>query len=186
MYKEEEIRKLIYQNLERIYNAESQSLHKSAFIDMDKNKLENPNDLIGIMAKLDLIETEVDDDIYFLTEIGFEYIENNAGWYWGELPSYYEAETNTEDIDYRAYASDETTVNHTKGKKYVWLLLAVVIAIFYIFIYNGKPKKDDFNLSPKLIKELDRIHDSLRKTNPQDSTYVEVIGDSLIFHRIEK
>ena len=172
----ENIREFIAVNLELIYNAKNQSLHKSCFVDLDKNKLENPDELIGIMVQLDLIEIERDDDIYFLTEIGYKYAENHPGWYWGELPpEYYKVDDDIEeDVDYRGYDSDEIIGNSTKGKRYFWLFLIIIIGVYYFLIYDGKPKENTLNTPPGLGKELQRISDSLRNSDPQDTLRLEV------------
>ena len=180
MNKEEKIRALIKLNLELIYNAKNQSMHKSGFVDWEKNKLDNPNELIGIMIKLDLIETEHDDDIYFLTEIGYKHTESNSGWYWGELPPEYEVEAEYDDDQDEDFDPNPIPIidNRKKGKKYFWLILIVISVVYYFLIYDGKPKNDTLNIPPKLVKELQRVEDSLHNRDPQDTIRLEVM-DSL-------
>ena len=146
---------------------------------MEKNKLDNPDELIGIMVQLNLVEIERDDDIYFLTEIGYKHAENY--YYWGELPPEYKVvEDYTEvDVDFRGYDSDETIDNHTKGKKYFWLFLIIIIAVYYFLIYDGKPKENTLNIPPGLGKELQRIDDSLRNSDTQDTLRLEVTDTTI-------
>ena len=173
MNKEEKIREFINVNLELIHNAKNQSLHKSDFVDLEKNKLENPDELIGLMVQLDLIETESDDNFYFLTEIGYKHAENY--YYWGELPSEYKVEDEYDNND--DYQDEELIPiidNRTKGKRYLWLFLFVISVVYYFLIYNVKPNNNTLNIPPGLGKELLRISDSLRNSNPQDTLRLEV------------
>ncbi len=179
MNKEEKIREFISVNLEMIHNAKNQSLHKSDFVDLEKNKLENPDELIGLMVQLDLIETESDDDFYFLTEIGYKHTEDNSGWYWGELPpEYYKVDDDYDDDDYQDEEFDPNPIpiidNRKKEKRYFWLFLIIIIGVYYFLIYDGKPKENTLNIPPGLGKELQQISDSLRNSNPQDTLRIEV------------
>ena len=171
------LRKLISINLEHIYNAKNQSIHKSGFFNLDKNKLENPDELIGILVKLDLIETESDDDIYFLTEIGYNYAENHSGWYWGELPPEYGTEDKYDDDD-EDEEFDPNPIplvnNHTKGKKYFWLILLVIIVVYYFLIHNPKPRNNELKILPELIKEVKHHADSLEQSKTHDSITSEL------------
>jgi len=70
---------IINHNLRLIFQTESQSLHKRSFKNLNGKRLSDIDKWIETMEKYDLIESERNPNIYFLTEFGYNCLENN-GW----------------------------------------------------------------------------------------------------------
>jgi len=62
-------------NLTLLLKTEKNCLHKSKFQNIDGSVILNSQELIEYMLKEDLIETEKDPDIYFLTEYGYTFAD---------------------------------------------------------------------------------------------------------------
>ncbi|MGB0423377.1 MAG: hypothetical protein ACPGED_03615, partial [Flavobacteriales bacterium] len=65
-------------NLKLILNAENERISRSEFVDAEGGRHHFPDHLIAELVKLDLIETEGDDDsLFYLTTEGYNYLEEN-------------------------------------------------------------------------------------------------------------
>lgn len=73
---------IIHHNLTILLNAKKNCIHKSKFVNIDDQQLHDLDRILNIMINEYLIETERDDDIYYLTEYGYDCAE------WGKWPSH--------------------------------------------------------------------------------------------------
>ncbi len=62
-------------NLKLIYGSENQSVNRTEFIDEDGNLHPEPEKIISELVELDCIETETDENVFFLTTYGFDCVE---------------------------------------------------------------------------------------------------------------
>lgn len=69
---------LLLHNLKKIHGSTSQKMSKSEFVGLDDLPYMHTDELIRDIEELYFIETEYDDDIYFLTEQGYTYLEQQG------------------------------------------------------------------------------------------------------------
>lgn len=67
-------KKIIKKNIEAILKAPNQCFTESDFILLDMNNFSHPKELILRMEELDIIELDLDDEKYYLTEKGYAYL----------------------------------------------------------------------------------------------------------------
>lgn len=75
----EEYIEIAIHNLKCIYNAKNEQLHRLKFSSLDRTQLpdEIAEEIISALINLDLIETETDNDTFYLTPEAYEHIDNN-------------------------------------------------------------------------------------------------------------
>ncbi|MDC7997989.1 hypothetical protein [Gilvibacter sediminis] len=66
-------------NLKRIYESENQSLHKAEFVDEAGNPHSDYERVLLELVAMDYIESENDEDIFFLTSFGYDCVEQLNG-----------------------------------------------------------------------------------------------------------
>lgn len=164
------------ENLKLIKNSQNESLHKRDFIisENDNIKLDT---LISFLVDNEFIETELDDNIYFLTPDTYNLIESES------LKSallYKMNINNTEDID--GYEDiDDYDVEYTKeelellkkeqkkdfmgGNRFQLILLLIVMSLasFYKYLFPIKNNSQyKFEINDKMLEKMQKISDSLK------------------------
>jgi len=67
--------KVQIQNLQNIYESDEESLNAKDFVDENGVKLKDSTQIVKELIALDLIEIEIEEDVYYLTYKGFLYVE---------------------------------------------------------------------------------------------------------------
>lgn len=167
-------------NLLLIKDLSTESLNKKDFkLDLD-SKVEL-NELIDFLVKNDFIETETDNDVYYLTPETYVLIELDELYI--SISSKLDFEDEDEEIEeeYRKLSEEEliklniTIVKQKRNEKITKIIVVLLVLLMFIwFSYNFRPsnKEDSFQPNIKLEKELyekmekDLIHksDSLKKS----------------------
>ena len=69
------LRSILERNLLRIYEAENQSLHITEFLITGDGVHSIPQRIVSELVDFDLIETEDDKNVFYLTTAGYNYVE---------------------------------------------------------------------------------------------------------------
>jgi hypothetical protein len=144
--------------LKRIYNSEKESLHKSEIDEiaeeMDSNKI------LSLLLSLDLIETETDPDIYFLTPETYELIRTGEieEYIWSQVEPKEDEEVNeTKDPRDFVLFPPEEDVPRFKFKDYAIYVLIVLALIIAYFVRKEINENKDKKTKEEIIKNLDNL-----------------------------
>ena len=149
-------------NVHVIFESENECITIKEFVDEHGYYLPDPRALIDELLELDLIETENDGRLFFLTPLGYEVAEGE----WERQPekSNQKATLKAEDI-----LELTRQIGPKKTKKYVLIglfLFAVVVALyahFYSDELNNKNSELDTILTEEIIDQIKTASDSLSK-----------------------
>ena len=156
---EETLARLAYDNLLKIFNRIDQGLLYAYFIG-DPEKRIDKIDVIEFLLDKQLIETDKDPNLYFLTSEAYELIEDDSlEWFLGIETS------KSEEADNIIYVFDSNRSTLIK------VLLVIVIVMCGSSLFTGK-KANQSGIPEDVLKSIDfqqleddleRIDDSMRK-----------------------
>lgn len=155
-------------NLKRIYESENESLHKADFIDEEGKSHPNCTQIIAELIELDFIETENDENTFFLTTAGYDFVE-------GLINREKVREVSQSDVIKPEQLIHALGAKKVKKYLFIWLVLfgASVAVYKYYFpnaLQNNKPQVEIILTDEALenIKQQaqQRI-DSIKKSNKE-------------------
>lgn len=154
---------VLIKNLWDIYYSESESLRKKEFKNMDGSIYKDPEEVISLLTELDLIETEVDPDQYFLIPETYELLESGESEYYllqntdfkEDKNSYEEAPENWEEENLGTESKSKKSAFGTRLAQFI-LYLFLGILITWVF-YGPKDEKKNKGLSPELLENLKNV-----------------------------
>lgn len=155
--------------LKRIYHSENESLHKKEFTNTDESATTTSEKIISFLLALDLIETENDPDIYFLSPETYDLIES------GELETYIshrleeKQESNSEesqDKEKFVLFPPEEEVSRYRFKDYALYVLIVLALIIAYFVRKEIKERDETDLrqgteNQDYLEEIDEDGDTI-------------------------
>ena len=158
---------LIFQNILQLQQAEKEGVNKDKFIDHNGAFLKDSDFLIAYLLKYDLIETEEDENVFFLTDVGYKVLEI-GGWYDADLVESNEAPESRE-LKYSSTSDEEKKkpkkpyLTSLKGQAVVLSILVGIGSFFYALDYSEVV--DFFGTD----NQEEEINDSL--SNPNESNH---------------
>lgn len=151
---------LVYANLKLIHESKNQSIQPENFISLNGSKLKDKGDLMNYLLKYDLIETEDQENVFYLTDIGYEVIDRGF-WYDPDLDMIDETESNPKPF-YSVFEDDRVKKNQKPYLRSKLLMKLVFITLIGAGSYFLSFKKDSTTKVPPQIQTefLNTIFDS--------------------------
>ncbi|MCT4582697.1 MAG: hypothetical protein N4A35_14870 [Flavobacteriales bacterium] len=146
-------REIINRNIIALIKAPNQCFTEVDFLNLDIKIFPSPKELISKMEKLDLIELDLDDDKYYLTEHGYDYHEKltskKRNYYYENVP-----------ISLTHYYHK----NPKRLKVIVFMLIPTLLIVCAIKIISPKKNKG-LNLPTGTHQHIQHQLDSLLKVH---------------------
>ncbi|MCF8298412.1 MAG: hypothetical protein K9J13_12770 [Saprospiraceae bacterium] len=179
----ENLSELAEKNLILIYNAPTESLKSSEFQNIDGTKLANSEELIFHLKEMELIESEMDNDVYYLTPETYVAVEGD---FIDNIVNHYIYSQNNDDKginefshkgeieeEFRSKEIIEIQRQLTlekqgkKSNRLVTIISVLVIIVVFSILFNknrNEPSKPE--LDKELLKNIEReIQLKLDSTN---------------------
>ena len=144
--------------LKRIYNSDRESLHRKEIEEITEEL--DTNRVLTLLISLDLIETENDPDIYFLTPETYELIQT------GEIEEYIfsqldtnaneEIEETNDPRDFVLFPQEEDVPRY-KFKDYALYVLIVLALIIAYFVRKEINENKEKKTKEEIIENLDNL-----------------------------
>ena len=116
--------KVQIKNLQNIYESEEESLNAKDFVDENGVKLKDSNQIVKELIALGLIEIEVEEDVYYLTDVGYSLMISDED----ELKK-----NRRKNLDkFRTVVDSKDELLLYKGKLYGLIILIALIIVFSI------------------------------------------------------
>lgn len=167
---------LVFINLMLIHESPNQRALPTEFIRKDGSHMDDRSELLNYLLKRDLIEAELGEPYYYLTELGYDAIEDGV-WYDHDLvrkssPPYIQDSYNTQQESPKRVIRPNLFVQGT--------ILSILVSAGTYFIH-GKLEKEEENTPAIQLINLDYIRwqiDSLHNLN-KPSVYPIYQGDTI-------
>jgi len=167
-------------NLKLLYNTEGQCLHRDQFQTLLGTALEEPKEIIELLIKHDLIETESDPNIYYLTTETYHFIEQGDIdfhlWYLMDLGDYddrYEDDKPRDrKLNYRQIEPEEEPKKTPFLSRLPRIVMAAAFVTILGLLYNFSP----FSLRDKKKEVPPNALDGLQKL------IIDEVGDTIQIH----
>jgi hypothetical protein len=161
----EEFQRPALEILLKIYSSEEERISKELIVEEVGEETE---EFLDFMHKIDLLETENDPDVYFLTTMAYELLEKQTleDYLYGVFYKHELEEEKEENDEGFPLIFDLEAVARPGGRSiYSTILLFALIMALVMIVSNGiRPSKQDTDDYPELTEEakkaiLDSIHE---------------------------
>lgn len=158
------LKPILEHNLVEIYNSKNQSIHTTEFIIEKEGLYSIPQKIIEELLLHDLIETEKDENIFFLTTEGYNYVENI------EKLKFEKKEVSNDVFEMSQIEKLLNSIDKNKFKKFVllWLLTLAVFITIYLEINPVETEKEKINkimdeeVKEKIREQTLKLIDSIK------------------------
>jgi len=168
---------LAKKNLTLILKSPEQCLHSNQFESVEGGLLQNTEELIEHLVKMELIETETNNKIYFLQPETYSLIENDGlesfiNNYLNPTSSNLKIEE--EIIEEEVYDYTDAEVTSQRRKMYL-IAFFVLIGIFFVTIYFSTyiRKNKTESIDNKILEKIDSSSEVKRIQKKIDSVIIE-------------
>lgn len=158
---------IIYKNLVLIDESGDKGVHVSNFIHDSGAKLSesDSSDLIAYLLKYDLVEIEDTDDIYFLTDVGYNVLESD-GWHDPEL-NLYDDEPIDRSLNYSVVGSEDKKEKKPRQVSWFmqWLIISALVGAVTLYISGGRDQEEEFPFNDAILESIKIELDSVNGSN---------------------
>ncbi len=154
---------LVYKNINHIYQSPNECVTTNDFIDLEGKPLINSDLLIAYMVENDLIETENDPRVYYLTPYGYD-VQEQGSWYDFRLDDNREDHQKDRGLAYSMITPEEELGNKKQliSKNLGGLLIILGLITFFTLYFNGFFHQSITpNFQIKFLDQIQEIIDSL-------------------------
>lgn len=152
---------IINHNLKKLYNSNPQFLNVMDFELLDLNMFSHPQELVGEIESLDLIELDQNDTDYYLTEKGYDCVEAGG---WSSMGDEVDEYSNEENV-YSSVGKQsvgEYLLSEFKG--FVTLFFVLLVIVSCLLLIGRFVNDEKLNPIPKeLLKSFRFQADSLKQ-----------------------